>query len=163
MYRYVHSRTCDVIVGMTYAHYPLADQALLGWELDATWTRQLLLWPLAANPQANHMQFLAHVDGTTCGRSNNSANLENKVTSSERSCAHCSMYRDVHPRTFDSNLRMSYPHYPLADEALNRWCIHGCMITLMCTPAHARVHRFAIAGHDMHAPGLKNAPYVLIA
>ena len=55
-------------------------------------------------------------------------NCENKVTFGERSYAHCSMYRYVHPRTFDSILGMSYAHYPLADQALTRRCIHGCMI-----------------------------------
>ena len=32
-------------------------------------------------------------------------NCENRVTFSERSYAHCSMYRYVHPRTFDSILQ----------------------------------------------------------
>ena len=39
---------------------------------------------------------------------------KNKVTFSERSYAHCSMYRYVHPRTFDSILGMSYAHYPFS-------------------------------------------------
>ena len=45
---------------------------------------------------------------------------ENKVTFNERSYAHCSMYRYVHPRSFDSIFGMSYAHYSLADQALSR-------------------------------------------
>ena len=55
-------------------------------------------------------------------------NCENQLTSIERSYAHCSMHRYVHPRTFYSILGMSYAHYPLADQALSRRCIHACMI-----------------------------------
>ena len=55
-------------------------------------------------------------------------NCENKVTFSERSYAHCSMYRYVHPRPFDSILGMSHAHYPLPDQALSRRCIQGCII-----------------------------------
>ena len=55
-------------------------------------------------------------------------NCENKVTFSERSYAHCSMYRYVQLRPFDSILGMSYAHYPLPDQALSRRCIQGCMI-----------------------------------
>ena len=84
-------------------------------------------------------------------------NCENRITFSGRRYAHCSVCRYVDPQTCDLILRISYTHYSLADQALRRRCIQGCMIASTSTPAQARSHRFSYLWSRSARGGFNNS------